>query len=612
MKKIIQLIKNTLYILTPAQKKISIIYFVLSLFGSCLELIGVSAVVPLTGIIVSPDKLKNNIYIRDIGFIQQLSYEQLVVAVIAVVIVIYVFKNLYYVFLSWIGVRFSCKVQRELTVRAMNTLFSRGYQYFLDINAGLYNQYVSGDPGAIFGVINNLFSLVSEVVTISMIFVFLCFTDFQLSVTIILLALISLIVLLRLYRYRVYSSALIMRKYGPAASQAMNEAYYGVKDVILMRKQQYFVYEYERNCITMQNAQCKQTVATSSPPRIIEAICVTGIMVCIGAKIVMGHVDEGFVTTLAAFAVGVFRILPSLGKISSSINSLTASVPGISALRENMDEAKAFLNKHPELIFYTDNSKNDRSLISKGNTYDFSKPSSVFSEGKFSDSLELVDISFRYKDDLPKILDDINLKIKKGQSIALIGESGAGKSTLVDVLLGLLIPQSGKILIDGVETKEDPQKWADTIGYVPQAVFLCDSSVKHNIAFGEREEDIDERLVWEALEQAELGDFIRSLPEGLNSRFGDKGVRLSGGQRQRIAIARALYRRPEILVLDEATSALDNNTESAIMSTINRLQGKVTMIIVAHRLTTIQRCDEIYEVINTKLLRKSKEEIFGK
>ncbi len=612
MKKIIELLKNVSYILDPAQKRLSIIYFVLSLIGSFLEILGVSAIVPLVNVIVTPERLMENKYIKNIDFISKLDYSKLVILVVVAVIVIYLIKNLYFIFLSWIKVKFSCKVQRELTVKTMNSLFSRGYQFFLNINAGQYGQYVSGDPSVIYGTLNTIFGLVSESVTALLIFVFLFITDWQLSVAIIILALVCLVLLFRIYRYRVYSASMIMREFGPKASQAMSEAYYGVKDVLLLRKQQYFIYGYEKNCIKMQKAQCKQTVATSSPAYIIEGICVSGIMLCVGARVAMGNTDTAFISTLAAFAVGVFRILPSLGRLSSSFNSLMGAIPQISALKNNMSEAEAFLNDHPEMKAVINVKNASKGIINRGNHYVFEKRNNRSSEERMIDKIELRNVTFTYEKGQSPVLKDINLTIKKGQSIALIGESGAGKSTLVDIILGLLIPQTGQVLLDDVETKNDPQKWADLVGYVPQTVFLCDASVKSNVAFGEREEDIDEELVKDALRQAEMLDFVESLPDGLESRFGDRGVRLSGGQRQRIAIARALYHKPELLVLDEATSALDNNTESTIMEAINKLQGKITMVIVAHRLTTVEKCDVIYEVKDTKLIKRNKEEIFSK
>ena len=193
------------------------------------------------------------------------------------------------------------------------------------------------------------------------------------------------------------------------------------------------------------------------------------------------------------------------------------------------------------------------------------------------------------------------MTIPVGNSIGIIGASGAGKTTAVDIILGLLKPQSGQVLADGKDVLLNKEKWLSHIAYIPQSIFMLDATIRENIVFGCTLEDIEDKMLWNVLEEAHLADYIRSLPEGLETTIGERGVRLSGGQRQRIGIARALYRNPDVLVFDEATSALDNETEEAIMESINSLHGKKTMIIIAHRLTTIEECDLVFRVENGKI-----------
>ena len=201
------------------------------------------------------------------------------------------------------------------------------------------------------------------------------------------------------------------------------------------------------------------------------------------------------------------------------------------------------------------------------------------------------------------------MKINKGESIAFIGASGSGKTTLADMLLGLFKPQSGSIIVDGTDIYSIPHEWAKTIGYVPQSVYLIDDTIKANVAFGIPEDMVQEDKVWDAISKAQLGDFVSGLPNGINTVVGERGVKFSGGQRQRIAIARALYENPEILILDEATSALDTETENAVMESIDALIGQKTLIIIAHRLTTIRNCDRVYEIKDGIAFERQKEEV---
>lgn len=217
---------------------------------------------------------------------------------------------------------------------------------------------------------------------------------------------------------------------------------------------------------------------------------------------------------------------------------------------------------------------------------------------KFSKALSIDHIKWRYKENLPWIIEDLSLEINKGESVAFIGESGAGKTTLADIVLGLLKPQRGQVKADGVDIFKMLPQWARIIGYVPQSVFLLDDTIRNNVAFGLPNDEINDTLIWRALEQAQIRTMVEGLDKGLETVVGERGVRFSGGQRQRIAIARALYYNPDILILDEATSALDSETESAVMEAIDALQGIKTLIIVAHRLTTIRKCDKIFEIKN--------------
>lgn len=595
MKKIKQILTEILYIMNKQQKAHCILVLIVTLIGSLLECVGVSAIVPLVSVIQNPEAMSTK-YLSSISFLSDMNYTQTVLFIGVLVIILYVVKNSFFIFLSWVRIKFSCKIQREMSVKILTSYLSRGYQFFLNTNYGELSRGVSGDTSSVYNVLISSFRIISDAATILMICIFMFVADWQMALSMIMLALLCLVLIYCIFRKSMYKSGVRFREFSSKAGQALVQAFQGAKDMVLLRKQGHFIKEFERYQIETQKEQCKQTVGSESPAYIIEGICITGIMCVICIKITSLGTSENFIAVLAAFAVGAFRVLPSLGKISSSLNALTTSLPSVNALYEQVLEAEEYARKHPEAVIDIRNEEVETERADRV---------------QFKHKLELKNITFRYNDELGDILKGINFIIKKGAAIALIGESGAGKSTLADIILGLLLPQTGSITMDDKKITDIPDAWAGIIGYVPQSVFLFDSTIKENVAFGVNEEDIDTDRVLEALERAELMDYIESLPQGINTYVGDRGIRLSGGQRQRIAIARALYHRPEILVLDEATSALDNDTESAIMSAINALQGEITLIIVAHRLTTIRKCDTIYEVVDRQLVVRDKEEVLN-
>ena len=290
--------------------------------------------------------------------------------------------------------------------------------------------------------------------------------------------------------------------------------------------------------------------------------------------------------------MGAVRMLPSLGRTSANINIMSFYVTSLESAYNNMKILKEeeLANEVLEVEEQKYKDEDEKGLT-------------------FNDSLCLSNIYWHYKDSEKNILSDLNLKVEKGQSVGLIGSSGAGKSTLADIILGLHIPNQGSVKLDGHDIRHIPQTYSRIIGFVPQSIYLLDGTIRENVAFGEGKENIDDNKIWNCLEKAQIGEFVRKLEDGLDTIVGERGVRFSGGQRQRIAIARALYRNPEILVLDEATSALDNETEAEVMKSIESLYGTITMIIIAHRLSTVKKCDVVYEIMDGKAIIKEKKEL---
>lgn len=609
LKKILGLGKYWKIILNTQQKIICFIVFSCSCLGAVLECLGVSIIIPFVSVLVDKTVISQNQYIQSIPFLRNASYQELVIILCGIVILIYLFKNLYFIFLTWLRIKFAAKIQREISIRILISYLSRGYEFFLGKNFGELYRGVSIDPSFMYNFLFSFSRLISEVLTIVLICAFMFYTDWTLATVTFCMALVCLAIIYFIFRKSMYKAGLQDREYSSKYYQNLVQVFEGSKDVLLYRKQKFFINEYEGNLILDQQTQCKAVVGTEAPAYVIEGLCVTGIMAAVGVRLVNG-VSADFISVLAAFAVGAFRILPSLGRISAALNNMTNAIPSLDAIYEQIMEANEYILKHPESDSQKLYNKKSR-LVDRGEKGD--NISGISSEDgncvKFCRELTARGITFRYRETQNNIVEDLDLKILKGQAVAFIGTSGAGKSTLADLILGLLVPQKGSIYMDDADITSIPDRWAKTIGYVPQSVNLFDTSIKENIAFGVSEDIIDSERVWEAIRRAELEEFINTLPDGLETIVGDRGIRLSGGQRQRIAIARALYRRPEILILDEATSALDNDTENAIMSAIDSLQGEVTLIIVAHRLTTVRNCDVIYEIKNKGIIKRDKKEV---
>ena len=293
---------------------------------------------------------------------------------------------------------------------------------------------------------------------------------------------------------------------------------------------------------------------------------------------------DHFAGGLGLLAVAAMRLIPCANRINNHLTSISYFEPFFMGVSDNLQE-----EIRDENVDYNAETYQKKIDVEK---LDVRK------------EIVLQDITYRYPNSQALIFDHADMMIPVGKSVGIVGTSGAGKTTIVDILLGLLQLETGSILADGVEVREHYASWLKNIGYIPQTIFMIDSTIRKNVAFGYADEEIDDEKVWRALGEAQLDEFVRSLPEGLDTGIGERGIRISGGQRQRIGIARALFEDPEVLVLDEATSALDNETEAAIMDSINRLHGRKTLIIIAHRLQTIEKCDMVYRVENGRAKRE--------
>ena len=583
------ILKKITYILSDRQKKYCIALGIMIFVGAFFEMLGVSAVVPLIQVILSPETvLKNPSLEKILSALNINNSKEVVLLVGAGTIIIYIIKNLYMTFLSWIRVRFASKVQLELSVNMMKSYMSRGYVYFLNVNTGDILRGIQNDVQGVYEVLLQGMRILTELLSVFCICLLIVLLDWKTALCIMSFAIIGFLTVSLNFKRYLQKIGKEYQKYTGIVNSSLLQSIQGIKEVIIMGCQKYFIAKYEDAFNKRQKAVVGQIVAAESPAFLIEAICVSGMILVVCLSALNSTEATSFISSLGAFAIAAFRILPSIGKITNYMNNFLFYYPSVDSVYENIKNAQLYdnSNKLQEKRIQTDNTK-----------------------PVFTKELELQNISWKYPNAEKNVVLGLNILIKKGTSVGFIGASGAGKTTIADIILGLLHPQEGKILIDGIDISEYSGRWNKLIGYVPQNIYLLDDTIRNNVAFGIDADRIDDQRVWDALEQSQLKSFVEEMPDKLSATVGERGIRFSGGQRQRMAIARALYHNPEILVLDEATSALDTETEKAVMEAIDMLHNQKTLIIVAHRLTTIKNCDTIYEISDGIALKKDKREL---
>ena len=591
LKSVIDVWKKMQYILTSRQKRISIGIFVLTILGALAETLGVSVIIPLVQAMLDVDALFENQYVAVLVKMLHINTgKQLIIWMCVCVCLVYIIKNLYLIFLAYVRAVFSNSVKRELAIKMMGAYMKRGYTYYLTVNSQEILRGVGSDIASIYEILSNVFKILAEGLTVLCICIFVFYVDAKMAGGIVLVVGVTLGALILFFRKKMSKIGATCRQLENIKNQHVYESILGIKDVLVFRKQKFFLNIFESSYHEVQKYDTKRIVASETPVYFIEAICVCGLIMVVGYKFVMGSGVENFIPQLAAFAVAAFRVLPSVGRISSSFNQFAFSCPAMNAVFKNLKDAEQYERKLKE--------SREKRIQNKDPLV-------------FKQKIEIQNIDWHYPNSDVDVLHGLSLSIKKGTSVAFIGQSGAGKSTLADILLGLLSPQKGNICVDGVSIYTNMDDWGKLIGYVPQWVYILDDSVRKNVAYGIKEDEIDDTKVWKALEQAQLAKTIKEFPKGLDTKLGDRGMRFSGGQRQRIAIARALYNNPEIVIMDEATAALDNDTESAVMGAIDALHGQKTLVIIAHRLSTIRNCDEIYEIGAGVAKKRIKAEVIG-
>ena len=572
---------------SPEQKRQLVLLGFMIFIGGFLETLGVSTMIPVVTVLLTPEKVQEYIdkyeVLGNICTVFHItSVNQVAVSLLLFLMAVYVIKNLYLLFLVYRQNTFITQNRNNMISRVMAEFLNRPYEQYLGADIPTVFRITDSDIPQTFALMLAVLSLASEVVVSCLIFLVLLIQNVKMTLFVMFVFGVLTLVIVKVLKPRLNRIGAKNQEIQSRIAKWRIQATYGLKDVKVLNREEFFVRNYYETGKVGANVARNYAVLNNTPRLLIETIFIVSMLGYITIYINGGGDVSEMMTTIATFGVAAIRVLPSVNRINTYITEIAYATPSLNLVYENLQQGM----------------KTDAMLAER-------KANSQKEKLKLDDKIELNHISFHYPDSDKNIFTDAHMVVPRGKSVGIMGSSGAGKSTIVDILLGLLHAQEGQITCDGVDIFKNYESWLAQIGYIPQSIYLIDESIRENIAFGIDADKIDEKRIWEVLEEAQLKEFIEELPEGLDTTIGDRGIRLSGGQRQRIGIARALYHNPEILVFDEATSALDNETEAAVMEAVNSFHGKKTMVIIAHRLNTIEKCDIIYKVENEKIVETS-------
>lgn len=570
-------------ILSGKQKKHMALLTVMMIIGALIQTAGVGMLVSVVNIVIDPVKSTNSraalLFYDLIGSTPEDGYKIFQYSVMGFMILVFAVKNLYLYFQQKAMYAFVYRNQFSTSERMMRNFVRKDYEYYLNADTAVVQRSITSDVNNMYALILAILQLVSDG------FVSLCVCIFCLVqsglMTVILAAVLILLlwIIKKVLKPIMYKAGKDNQDFYSGLFKWISQSVMGIKEVKIFGREKYFVDSYNECGNGYVNAVQKYSLYNSIPKLLIEAVCVGVMMIYMIVMIAIGRQPEDLMTDFATLAAAALVLLPAVNRINNQINSMAYFEPFLMNVSDNLQDD--IDEKNTDMTFAEDVEK-------------LALTKSISFEG----------ITYSYPNSDVKILDKADLEIPIGSSIGIVGTTGAGKSTLVDILLGLLKPQEGVIKADGTDIRDNYRSFLKNVGYIPQMIFMLDDTIRNNVAFGIPASEQSEERIWEALKEAALDDFVRGLPQGLDTGIGERGIRISGGQRQRIGIARALYSDPEVLILDEATSALDNETENLIMESINRFMGRKTLVIIAHRLQTIEKCDMVFRVGDGRITRE--------
>ncbi len=567
-------------LLTPSERLGGWILLALMVVGMLMETLGIGLVVPAISLMMQEDFVARYPAIATASnYLGITTQSELIAAAMVFLVGVYIVKNAFLAFLIWKQTKFAFDAQANISQRLFAIYLHQPYTFHLQRNSAILIRNVINEVSVYIGGMLGALMLFTELMVLVGITTLLLFIEPLGTLIVICVAGVLAGSFYHVIRNHITSWGRERQLHEGMRMQHLQQGLGGAKDVKLLGRESNFLSQFYVHNVKSARVWTLQSAFLNFPRQFIELVAIIGLAVLVLSMLNQGHNATSIVPTLGLFAAAAFRLIPSVGRVLNSLQTLRFSLPVVNTLYEELNLS-------------------------------FTEPSTQQSGARldFTGNLALTNIKYRYPNSALQALDGISINIRKGESIGLIGSSGSGKSTLVDLILGLLAPTSGQIEVDGIDIQKNLRRWQDQIGYVPQTIYLTDDTLIKNVAFGLPLDEIDERAVRSAIKAAQLEEFVSTLPEGLETIVGERGVRLSGGQRQRIGIARALYHDPSILVLDEATSALDGETERGVMEAVTLFKGSKTIIVVAHRLSTVQDCDRLFRLERGRVVEEGAPE----